>query len=70
MAFISIETDQATGTRLTFMLPRLSPQRDFFKPMAAPYRAWRRWQSERILEALPQDIRKDIGYPSSTQIDR
>lgn len=70
MAFISIETDQATGTRLTFVLPRLSPSKDVFKPLAAPYRAWRRWQSERMLEALPQEIRKDIGYRSSTQLDR
>ncbi|HZG31196.1 hypothetical protein SAMN05421890_3755 [Ensifer adhaerens] len=31
-------------------------------PSASIYRAWRRYRTERLLEALPMDIRKDIGY--------
>jgi hypothetical protein len=27
--------------------------------------AWRRWQTARELEAMPFDIRKDIGWPSA-----
>jgi len=64
MAFITIESDQATGTRLTFALPRLLPYQGFFKLLAAPYRAWRRRQNQLILESLSPEIRKDIGYRS------
>lgn len=27
--------------------------------------AWRRWQNAREIEAMPFDIRKDIGWPST-----
>jgi hypothetical protein len=31
-------------------------------PVTAVYRAWSRYRTERILEGLPAEIRKDIGY--------
>lgn len=30
-------------------------------------RAWRRWQTERQIESMPLDIRKDIGWPSADE---
>ncbi|GAA3112437.1 hypothetical protein GCM10010520_65850 [Rhizobium viscosum] len=30
-------------------------------------RAWRRWQTERQIESMPFDIRKDIGWPSADE---
>lgn len=30
-------------------------------------RAWRRWQTERQIESMPMDIRKDIGWPSADE---
>jgi hypothetical protein len=36
---------------------------------AAPFRTlrdeWRRRETEKLLEALPADIRKDIGWPAN-----
>jgi hypothetical protein len=26
---------------------------------------WRRWQTERAIEAMPADMRKDFGWPTS-----
>jgi hypothetical protein len=28
-------------------------------------RSWRRWQTERQIESMPFEIRKDIGWPSA-----
>jgi len=28
---------------------------------------WERHQAEKVLEALPADIRKDIGWPATTE---
>lgn len=30
-------------------------------------RAWRRWQTERQIESMPLDVRKDIGWPSADE---
>ncbi|MDI7863616.1 hypothetical protein MRS76_16795 [Rhizobiaceae bacterium n13] len=30
---------------------------------------WRRWQTERAIEALPFDVRKDIGWRTSGNDD-
>ncbi len=38
-------------------------------PLASLYSAWRRYRTERLLEGLPMDIRKDIGYRTPTEID-
>ena len=38
-------------------------------PLATGYGAWRRYRTERILEGLPMDIRKDIGYRLPADID-
>jgi hypothetical protein len=38
-------------------------------PVTAVYRAWTRYRTERILEGLPTEIRKDIGYRSTAEID-
>ncbi len=38
-------------------------------PMASGYRAWRRYRTERLLESLPMDIRKDIGYRTPAEMD-
>lgn len=40
-----------------------------FAPAASAYRAWRRHRTERLLEGLPMDIRKDIGYRMPADID-
>ena len=26
---------------------------------------WKRWQTERAIEAMPADMRKDIGWPTT-----
>ncbi|WP_454849787.1 hypothetical protein [Rhizobium binxianense] len=28
-------------------------------------RSWRRWQTERQIESMPFEVRKDIGWPSA-----
>lgn len=38
-------------------------------PITAGYQAWRRYRTERLLEGLPMDIRKDIGYRQPADID-
>ncbi len=38
-------------------------------PIASGYRAWQRYRTERLIEGLPMDIRKDIGYRTATDID-
>ena len=38
-------------------------------PLASGYRAWRRYRTERLLEGLPMDVRKDIGYRMPADID-
>ncbi|MET3612253.1 hypothetical protein ABID16_000558 [Rhizobium aquaticum] len=38
-------------------------------PLATGYGAWRRYRNERLLEGLPMDIRKDIGYRLPADID-
>jgi hypothetical protein len=30
-------------------------------------RAYRRWQTERQIESMPMDVRKDIGWPSADE---
>ena len=31
---------------------------------------WRRWRTQRMIENLPADIRKDIGWPTTGADDR
>lgn len=38
-------------------------------PPASVYRAWNRYRTERFLEGLPMDIRKDIGYRVPADMD-
>ncbi|MCD2173236.1 hypothetical protein [Rhizobium sp. C4] len=38
-------------------------------PMAAANRSWKRYRTERLLEGLPMDVRKDIGYRTPADID-
>ncbi|MCD2176659.1 hypothetical protein [Rhizobium sp. C1] len=38
-------------------LPRVA-----IAPVIAIWRLWSRYRTERLLESLPMDIRKDIGY--------
>ncbi len=38
-------------------------------PIVAGYRAWSRYRTERLLEGLPMEVRKDIGYRSAEDID-
>lgn len=48
---------------------RTSPLAGFFGSIielpARLHREWRRRQTEKMLEALPREIRKDIGWPAS-----
>jgi hypothetical protein len=43
----------------------------FFRPVLSAAlklrNEWHRRQTEKMLEALPSDIRKDIGWPTSVQ---
>lgn len=38
-------------------------------PATTGYHAWKRYRTERLLEGLPMDIRKDIGYRVPADID-
>ncbi|TNM64938.1 hypothetical protein [Aliirhizobium smilacinae] len=42
---------------------RPEPAMSLFERAAA---AWNRRKTERMLEGLPQEIRKDIGWPTTT----
>jgi len=43
-----------------------------FAPAVGVYRRWRLYRTERLLEGLPMDVRKDIGYrmPADIEIKR
>lgn len=48
---------------------RPAPATGLFQPLgrlvANAHSSWNRWQQERALEAMPADMRKDLGWPTS-----
>ena len=52
-------------TRLSSALAQTSVSHPFTAFVARLRADWDRWQTERAIEALPSDMRKDIGWPTS-----
>lgn len=54
-----------TGSTSSWTLPSAyHPFRPAGRLAARLIAQWRRWQTEREVEALPFDLRKDIGWPT------
>jgi hypothetical protein len=65
MALFSLETAPVRSNRYTFQAVVTPAISAVFAPLIAVRRTWSRYRTERILEGLPAELRKDIGYPSS-----
>lgn len=63
MAIFSTEVLPVRSQRLGFRTSAVAAINIIFTPVTALHGVWSRYRTERILEGLPSDIRKDIGYP-------
>lgn len=70
MTFASWETVPARKARIHLIGVATMAIRRAATPLVALRSAWSRRRTLRILESLPMDIRKDIGYPTTTQSPR
>lgn len=59
----------ATPRRRTIGAVAATAARVAIAPITGAIRAWSRYRNERLLEGLPMDIRKDIGYRTQVEMD-